>query len=192
MKDRIIAALGNEKLEHVENITLSQFYVIDLTRRTNSAQSMKIYDKKPHGIDTLLVENPNLDITATFFKPQCFREERGGVEPNNCEGVFYLTDSTNATWVLFLEMKDCDATNISDYFRKSKKQITETVKIFRNKRIISYGKRVYANISFPRKHKMDFFNQLIKPGEMKSFIDNHNIFIRGTNKLRIKNNTTIF
>ena len=191
MKNRIIAALGNEKLEHWDNITHTQIHVIDLTQRTNSAQSIKIYDAQPEGIDTLLIENPNLDVSATFFKPQCFKDEHG-YEPDNCEGVFYLSNSTDKTWVLFLEIKDCKAKNISDYFEKTKKQIIKIVRIFRDKKIIAENKRVYANISFPRRNKTDFFSQLIMDGEPKSFIDNHKIFIRGTNKLKIKNNTTIF
>ena len=191
MKNRIVAALGNEKLAHRENITCPHIHVIDLTRRTNNMQGLDIYDAQPDGIDTLLIENPNLNISATFFKPQCFRDEHG-YEPDNCEGVFYLSASTYETWVLFLEMKDCDATNISKYFKKSKEQIIKIVQIFRNKKIIAENKRVYANISFPRRNKTDFFNQLIKYGESKNFLDNHNIFVRGTNKLKIKNSTTIF
>jgi len=191
MKNRIVAALGNEKLAHKENISYPQIHVVDHTRRTNNMQGLEVYDAQPDGIDTLLIENPNLNISATFFKPQCFLDEHG-YEPDNCEGVFYLSASTHETWILFLEMKDCDATNISNYFKKSKEQIIKIVQIFRNKKIIAENKRVYANISFPRRNKTDFFNQLIKYGEPKNFLDNHNIFIRGTNKLKIKNSTTIF
>ncbi len=191
MKNKIVAAFEEDRLEHKENITHSQIHVIDLTRRTNNAQGLVIYNVKPEGIDTLLIENPGLDISATFFKPQCFQDGEGH-EPDNCEGVFYVSDSTNETWVLFLEMKDCDATNISRYFQKSKEQIIKIVRIFRDKNIIAENKRVYANISFPRRNKTDFFNQLIKHGEKKGFLDNYNVFIRGTNNLKIKNSTTIY
>lgn len=191
MKNKIILALGEDKLEHKENITYPQIHVIDLTRRTDNAQGLKIYNAQPEGIDTLLIENPGLDISATFFKPQCF-QEGDAHEPDNCEGVFYVTDSTNETWVLFLEMKDCDVTNISRYFQKSKEQIINIVKIFRDKNIITENKKVYANISFPRRNKIDFFSQLIKHGEKKGFLDSYNIFIRGTNNLKIKNSATIF
>jgi hypothetical protein len=190
MKNRIIAALGEDKVKHIENITYPQIHVTDLTQRTNSAQGILISDTQPEGIETLLIENPNLDITATLFKPQCFRDEHG-YEPDNCEGVFYLTNSTDQTWVLFLEIKDCKHTNISKYFTKSKKQIIETVQIFRDKKIIAVKKRVYANISFPRRDKISFYKQVIEPGERKGFLDKHNIFICGTNKLVIKNDKTI-
>ena len=161
MKNKLIKAFGNDKLEHKEHITYPQIHVADLTNTTKGREGLKIYDSLPKEIDTLLIENPNLDITATFFMSQCFQNEEGK-EPDNCEGVFYLSNSTEKTWVLFLEIKDCKA------------------------------KKVYANISFPRRNKTDFSNQLIKAGELKSFIDNYNISIRGTNKLRIKDETKIY
>jgi len=191
MKNRIIEAFGADRLEHWENITHSQIHVIDRTRETGGVEGITIYNAPPQQIDTLLIENPNLNITATFFKPQCFQDEHGG-ESDNCEGVFYLSNSTNETWVLFLEIKDCDAENITRYFAKSKEQIKNVVRIFRERNIIAEDKRVYANISFPRRNKTDFFSQLIRHGEKKSFLDHHNIFIRGTNNLAIKNDTTIF
>ena len=120
---------------------------------------------------------------------KCFRDEHGK-EPENCEGVFYLTNSTNETWVLFLEIKDCKVMNISRYFEDAKKQIINVVKIFRNKNIINQDKKVYANISFPQRNKTDYYHQLIK--NPKDFRDKHKIILRGTNKLVIKNDTTIF
>ena len=191
MKNKLVEVFGADKLENKENITYPEIHVIDLTRRTNGQQNLEIYSSKPNGIDSLLIENPNLDISATFFKPQCFINE-AGKEPDNCEGVFYLSNSTNKSWVLFLEMKDCDATNISNYFRDAKIQITSIVSLFRDKEVINDNKRVYANISFPRRNKTDFYNQIIKPGESKNFIDKYNIFIRATNKLKVKNETTIY
>ena len=188
MKSKIIAALGNDKLEHRDNITSPQIHVIDLTQRTNGEQGIEIYFAKPQGIDTLLIENPNLNISATFFKPQCFRDEHGK-EPNNCEGVFYLTNSTNETWLLFFEIKDCKAMNISRYFEDAKKQIIKVVEIFRSRNIISQNKKVYANISFPRRNKTDYYHQLIK--NPKDFRDKYKIILRGTNRLKIENSTKI-
>lgn len=190
MKNRIEAALGNEWLEHCENITYPHIHVIDPTRRTYNKQGLTIYSTPPQSIATLLIENPGLDITATFFKPQCFRNEHG-YEPENCEGVFYLTHSTNETWILFLEIKDCEYGNISNYFKKAKDQIKRTVQIFRDKRIITENRRVYANISFPRVCKKDYFHHLITNPEKKKFIDDFNISIKGTNRLVIKSYKTI-
>ncbi|MDR2968034.1 MAG: hypothetical protein LBV32_00335 [Tannerellaceae bacterium] len=189
MKNKIAKVFGKENLEHIENITYSQIHVADLTRRTKSKQAIEIYDAQPEGIDTLVIENPGLDITATFFKPQCFLDERGK-EPDNCEGVFYLSDPAGETWILFLEIKDCKSTNISTYFTQAKEQIKKVVQIFRDKKIIANDKCVYANISFPRK-KTDFYSHLIKPGESKEWRDCYRIFIRGTNNLKIKNRMTI-
>jgi len=191
MKNRLIAAFGNDLLEHKENINYPQIHVIDLSRITNSGQGIEVRDTKPEDIATLLIKNPNLNISATFFKPQCFKDDATGKEPDNCEGVFYLSGSTDKTWILFLEIKDCDSTNVSVYFKKAKKQIVRTVQLFRDKNIIAPDKRVYANISFPRREKVDYFNHLIKHPEKKEFLDKYKIFMRGTNQLVIKNNTTI-
>ena len=189
MKNKLEGVFGADKLEHKSNLNFPQIHIIDLTQRTKGTKGLEIYDTKPENIDTLLIENPNLDISATFFKPQCFQKDNR--EPDNCEGVFYLSNSTEDTWVLFIEIKDCKATNISNYFKKAKEQIISMVKIFRDNNILTQDKRVYANISFPR-YKTEFFNQLVKGGEPKSFLDKHKIFIRGTNKLKIKNEQTIY
>ena len=188
MKNKLIAALGNDRLVHKDNMNYPQIHVVDLTERTKGRQGIEIFPEKPNDIDTLLIENPNLDVSATFFKPQCFRDEYG-VEPDNCEGVFYLTNSTDNTWVLFLEIKDCLPKNIGNYFDKAQKQIIKVVEIFREKKIIAQNKNVYANISFPRRNKTDYYNQLIK--NPKDFRDKYKIILRGTNRLIIKSSTTI-
>lgn len=192
MKDKIIDILGAGKLEHWDNITFREIHLADLTERTKGKERLKIYETKQIGIDTLLINNPDLDITATFFLPQCFVDEMGN-ESENCEGVLYLSDSNERTWILFIEIKDCKTKNVSEYFTKTKDQIKSVVKNFRNKDIIDSNKLVYANISFPRRNKTDFYNQLIKADEAKSeFRDKHKILIRATNHLKIKNETSIY
>lgn len=190
MKNKITAVFGEDKLVHKPTLKFPQIHVMDFTERTRGEKGLEIFGKKPNDIDTLVIENPNLDITATFFKPQCFLNERGE-EPDNCEGVFYLSNSNDDTWLLFIEIKDCKSKNISKYFAKTKNQIISIVQIFRDKNIITPNKKVYANISFPRRNKKEYFSQLIQSGEKKEFLNNYKIFIRGTNRLKIKNDTTI-
>ena len=101
LKDKIIAVFGKEKIVNKENITSPQIHVMDLTQRSKGVQSIEIYEAKHPNIDSLLIENPNLNISATFFMPQCFRDVHEK-EPENCEGVFCLTHSTDKTWVLFI------------------------------------------------------------------------------------------
>jgi hypothetical protein len=191
MKDKMTNAFGADKLKNWENIDFPQIHIIDFTERTNGAQNLEIFDKKPNDIDTLRIENPNLNVSAVFFKPQCFLNERDK-EPDNCEGVFYLSNSKAENWILFIEIKDCKSKNISKYFSKTKEQIISVVQIFRDKSIINQHKKVYANISFPRRNKKDYFSQLIQAGEKKDFLDKHKIYIRGTNHLKIKNENIIF
>ena len=42
MKTKLIAALGDDKLEHKENIVYPHIYVVDYTQKTNSARSIEI------------------------------------------------------------------------------------------------------------------------------------------------------
>ncbi|MDR2622742.1 MAG: hypothetical protein LBC48_09240, partial [Dysgonamonadaceae bacterium] len=164
MKNKITDVFGKNKLVHKTDLNFPQIHVIDFTERTKGIKGLEISDKKPNDIDTLVIENPNLDITATFFEPQCFLNERNE-EPDNCEGVFYLSNSNDDTWLLFIEIKDCKSKNISKYFVKTKNQIISVIQIFRDKNIITPNKKVYANISFPRRNKKEYFNQLIQSGE---------------------------
>ena len=191
MKNKIASIFGEDKLVNKTDINFPQIHVMDLTERTQSAKGLEIYNTKPDDMDTLLIENPGLDISATFFKPQCFVNE-SGKELDNCEGVFYLSNSNEQTWVLFIEIKDCKSKNISQYFKKTKAQVINVVQIFRDKNILSPNKKVYANISFPRRNKKEYYNQLIQVGEKKEFIERYKIIIRGTNKLKIKNEQIIY
>jgi len=191
MKNKIISAFGNEKLEHKENINYAQIHVADLRRRTDNVHGLEVYATQPENIDTLLIENPNLlDISAAFFKPQCFQDEHGK-DISSCEGVFYLADSTDKTWVLFLELKDSKPRNISRHLETAINQIKQTVEAFRTEKIIAQNKLVYANISFPRRNKTGFYNKLLGIEAPKELIDHHKIILHATNKLKIESNTKI-
>jgi hypothetical protein len=190
MKNKIAQVFDKDKLEHQTGINFPQIHVIDLTERTKGLQNMEIHDHKTNDIDTLLIENPNLDISATLFKPQCFMDETGQ-EPDNCEGVFYLSDSYAQTWVLFIEIKDCKPKNVSNYHQDIKDKFIVNVKLFRDKGIIAQNKVVYAVASFPRIEKTNFHSHLIKASEWKQFRDKYKIMIKGTNEITIRNEKSI-
>ncbi|MDR2232119.1 MAG: hypothetical protein LBE56_03230 [Tannerella sp.] len=187
MKNRIIKILDGRYLIQKENLFYPHIYVADLSNITKNQQGINIFDTQPFEVEALHIENPNLDISATFFLPQCFLDENGK-EIESCEGVFYLTDSTDKTWVLFIELKDCKVKNISRHSQKAIEQIKSTVQFFRDKKIIRKNKIVYANIAFPRR-KSDYYSQVIK--QPKAYVDEFKIILKGTNYLKIKNSRTI-
>lgn len=189
MKNRMVNEFGEDKLGHVTT-ERTRFYVVDYTEKTNSAKSVEVLETFPTDIDPLIVHNPEtLDITTTIFKPQCFMD--GEKELKQCEGVMYLTANTPASWVVFIEIKDCKPRNASKYYKEIKEKFTVNINLFRDKGIISNDKIVYAIASFPRKSKTNFHNHFIKATEWKQFRQKHKIMIKGTNEITIKNNASI-
>ena len=185
----MVAEFGEDKLGHVTT-KKTEFYVVDYTEKTFSSRSVEVLETFPTDIDPLIVHNPkSLDITTTIFKPQCFMY--GEKELKQCEGVMYLSANTPASWVVFIEIKDCKPKNASDYHKEIKKKFTVNIDLFREKGIIPQEKIVYAIASFPRKEKTNFHNQFIKATEMKQFREKHKVMIRGTNEITVKNNEKI-
>jgi hypothetical protein len=189
MKNRMVNEFGEDKLWHVTT-RKTVFYVVDYTEKTDSTRSVEVLETYPTDIDSLTVHNTKpLDITTTIFKPQCFMD--GEKELKQCECVMYLTANTPASWIVFIEIKDCKPKNASDYHKKIKEKFTVNIDLFREKGIIPQEKIVYAIASFPRKGKTNFHNQFIKATEMKQFREKHKIMIKGTNEITVKDNERI-
>lgn len=189
MRNKMVAEFGEDKLGHA--ITQkTEFYVVDYTEKTNSTRSVEVLETLPTDIDPLTVHNPTpLNITTTIFKPQCFMD--GEKELKQCECVMYLTTDTSASWVVFIEIKDCKPSNASKYHKEIKEKIIANVGLFREKGIIPQNKVVYAIASFPRKDKTNFHNHLIKATERKQFRDKYKVMIKGTNEITVKNDVSI-
>lgn len=183
---------GEDKFRHFTTEKM-KFYVVDYnekTKKTDLPRSVEILETIPTDIAPLIVYNPILlDITTTIFKPQCFMY--GEKELKQCEAVMYLTANTPASWVVFIEIKDCKPKNASDYHKEVKEKFTVNIDLFREKGIIPQEKIVYAIASFPRKEKTNFHNHFIKATEMKQFREKHKIMIKGTNEITVKNNEKI-
>jgi hypothetical protein len=189
MKNRMVNEFGEDKLRHFAT-QKEVFYVVDYTERTDSTRSVEVLETIPTDIDPLIVRNPpTLDITTSIFRPQCFMD--GVDELKQCEGVMYLSANTPATWIVFIEIKDCKPKNASDYHKEIKEKFTVNINLFRKKGIIPNDKIVYAIASFPRKAKTNFHNHFIKATEWKQFRDRHKIMIKGTNEITVKNNERI-
>lgn len=189
MKERLTETFDN-KIDWQET-NESVIYIVDYTERTKSAQAVELHNRKPDNIDVLKIYNPNaLYVSCGIFGKQALIDA-SGKDMKHCECVLFPSATAHDTWVLFVEIKDCKAKNISEFFADAKKQIITTVEYFREQNLISLNKRVHAVISFPRKNKSTFHNQLVKTNERKYFFDKHRIILKGTNTITIKSNTSL-
>jgi hypothetical protein len=189
MRSKLNATLPSGKIKHVEYPD-GEIYVADYTERTKSVRGVEVCNAKPDDMDVLTLKNETLlNITASIFGKQCFMDEKNK-EIKHCECILYPTNATTNTWVLFVEIKDCKPKNISGYFISAKKQIIQTVKLFRDRNLLEADKKVHAVISFPRK-KTDFYRNIITQGIRQQFLHQHKIIIRGSNIVTVKNNKSI-
>lgn len=190
MKSKIDTVFDPSKFSHI-SFSDEELHIVDYTERTNSARSVEVHNVKPLDIDSLIIHNSTkIDISTSIFKPQCFIGA-DGEELKQCECVMCPTNLTKDTWVLFVEIKDCKAKNVSNYHKEVKEKIIVNVQLFRDKNILEKNKIVYAVVSFPRKGKTNFHNNLIKSPEQKQFRDDYKIMIKGTNEIRVKNEKSI-
>lgn len=190
MKSKIEAVFDARRFNYI-SFSDNELHVVDYTERTASARSVEVHNAKPVDINSLIIYNPTeIEISTSIFKPQCFIEADGN-EPKQCECVMSPMNLTEDAWVLFIEIKDCKPKNASHYHKEAKEKIIANVQLFRNKNILNENKIVYAVVSFPRKAKTNFHNQLIKAPEQKLFRDRYKIMIKGTNNIRVKNDKSI-
>ena len=135
-----------------------EIYIADMTRRSQNVRGIEMtpcQQQSPDGkgmMDSLKFENPNiLSVDFAIFDDHDFKNPKTGLDDEHCEGCLYPTFEDPASWVAFIEIKDCKPCNITDYKKKTKRQIFNVVKAFRNRKILQ-GEKVYGIISFPRKH----------------------------------------
>lgn len=190
MKNKIESVFDANKFKHI-SFSDKDLYVVDYTEKTASVRSVEVHNIKPTDIDALIIHNPTeINISTSIFTPHCFIDKNGN-EPKQCECVMYPTALSATSLVLFIEIKNCKPGNAASYHSEAKEKIITNVQLFRDKKIISVNKVVYAVVSFPRKAKTNFHNHLIKASEWKTIRDNYKIRIKGTNEITIKNERSI-
>lgn len=190
MKNSLSATFNEGKIVH-QGLYSDEIHVVDYTNRTQSKKAVNAHCIKPVDIETLKISNPTkVHVTISIFKPQCFMGD-DGKELKQCECVIYPTSYTNDKWLVFIEIKDCKPKNIYNYFKDIKEKFIVNVGLFRDKGIIDREKVVYAIASFPQRNKTSFHSHMIKPPEVKKFLDKYKITIKGTNEIHIKNSKSI-
>lgn len=154
-----------------------EIYVADMTNRSQSARGIEITDHQqlsPDGkgmMDSLVFHNPDiLSVDFCVFNDQEFKNP-AGKDIKHCEGCLYPTFHDPASWIVFVEIKDCKHNNLSKYKRETKRQIFNVVKSFHQRGII-LNERIYGIISFPRLH-VDFndsiFTDVYETTRLKRF-----------------------
>ena len=169
-----------------------EIHVADYSDKTDFARTIEYHETKPADINSLtLINDGVLHITAATLNEQSMTDPETGKEMSHCECVLFPQQNDERTWVLFVEIKDCKQKNMSEYFKKAKEQIIATVADFRDKEVISSGKKAHAVISFPNKTKTNYYSQFITQGDRTSFLHQYKIIIMATNTITIKNNRSL-
>lgn len=135
-----------------------EIYVADMTNRSKNVRGIEItghQQPSPDGkgmMDCLVFHNPNiLSVDCCIFNDHDFKNPRTGKDDKHCEGCMYPTLHDPASWMVFVEIKDCKVRNMTEYKRETKRQIFNAVRTFRRRGII-LNERIYGIISFPRQH----------------------------------------
>ena len=140
-----------------------RIYVADFSERTKAVRKVEVHEQVPNcplkpdkEMDCFVLDNKNtLSIDFHIFAEQQLVDDEGK-DIEHCECCFFPAEENKETvWMGFLEIKDCKPKNIVQYKDKTKEQIISTVRLFREKGILSSG-RIYGLISFPRRKKVAF------------------------------------
>lgn len=149
-----------------------------------------ILNSKSNEWKSVYLSNQNqVDVNFDGFEENALPIEKG-LYNSQCECVLFPDNFKQNSWILFVETKY--ANNFENAFKEENdypygmtNQIIETVKYFREKRIIDYDRRVNAIVSFP--NLVEEFNSYIFDGKISilDILKEHKILIRGTNNARI-------
>lgn len=133
-------------------------YVADMTNRSRNARRIEITDNQqlsPDGngmMDSLVFHNPNiLSVDFCIFDDHDFKHPYALRDDKHCEGCMYPSLHDPASWMVFVEIKDCKPRFIKKYKQDAKRQIFNVVKAFHQRNII-LKEHIYGIISCPRLH----------------------------------------
>lgn len=202
MENRIQNVFRGVKARHsFQYIYDSHLYIVDFAAIDDG--NVEISGTISSAINAVHIDNkPNISIFFDGFKKNALPINHSTYS-KQCECVLLPTHCDTEEWVLFIETKY--AANLlkaqkkeANYPYRMVKQIKETVKYFREKKIISQDKIVHAIVSFP--NLIQEFNSWVFPvlhenGTEESVLDilmNDRIIIRATNNARITSDKNIF
>ena len=190
MKTRIESLLPKDK--HIIQISsATNLYIADYKHdKKYKNKGVVLTEDEPENIKTVYIINKN-QVTVCFdgFKDNALPISKG-LHNKQCECVLFPNRCNDDDWVLFVETKyanDIESAFLEthDYPNGMTEQIIKTVEYFREKSIISKGKKVWAIVSFP--NLIEEFNSTIFKGNLsiEDILFRYKIQIRGTNSAAI-------
>ncbi len=166
----------------------NDIFVVDYTNQTGSKRNVELFSSNaPNDISYFSIKNSkNLDICGIPFD-KCSFVDKNNKSKKQCEAVFFPKNSEKESWILFCELKY----NYSQEKNKKRineacKQLFKTSSYYYKSNIISKNNIKYLIVSLP-KQKEPFlnFNKDIK--RILKLKKNHNIILRYTNSVEVKN-----
>lgn len=185
MKKKIDSILPNHTLSTHDSENL---YVVDY--KDLNRGDVVLLEAKPDDIKYVYLSNERkVEVYFDGFKDNAL-EISTGLYSSQCECVTFPTNCGETDWILFVETKYANNranafSEVNGYPHKMVDQIIETVKYFRDKKIIPENKKVSAIVSFP--NLVEEFNSTLFTGDLSidDILTEHKIIIRGTNTARI-------
>jgi len=179
----MISKIQNILPEHNIKITESKkIFIIDY-KNLNGGE-VELLEEEPDDIKFVFIENIKpIKIAFDGFKDNALPIKIGEYS-RQCECVLFPELYKDNNWILFIETKYANNLRAafndnSDYPNNMIEQITETVKYFREKKIIPENKRVSAIVSFP--NLIEEFNSFFNQDQLVEILLNQKILIRATN-----------
>lgn len=197
MKNRLSFAFRRIRNRHTFVYIYNPYlYIADWAKEIDG--NVEISGAKSSLINSVYLKNDlNIQLFFDGFKKNALPISKSKYS-KQCECVLFPINCNTEEWVLFIETKYAEdleraRKKVADYPNKMVTQIKETVKYFRNNKIIPPNKVVYAIISFP--NLVEEFNSWVFPivkqdGTEESILDillNDKIIIRATNNAQIIN-----
>ncbi len=187
-----------EEILPEHNLQLSNSPSIYIVDYKNINGGGIVFHQTEPAINYVFLENTTpIGIFFDGFEENALPLDEPGKYNSQCECVLFPEQCNESDWILFIEMKY--ANNREAAFRENRdypncmiNQILETVKYFRDKKIIPGDKRVNAIVSFP--NLVEEFSSTFFTGRMSmdEILYDHRILIRATNSGSIKSAKRIF
>ena len=175
--------------EHKINTCLQDIYIADYTEQTRDEaikRSVEIQTELPADIESFCLHNPlPIEINAVIFDNESFVDEDGRTQ-TQCECVTFPSDATDASWILFLELKYCKRKNAANNLPKAINQLLATHSYYKNKEIVTIKNTSYLIAGFPKILKVPFRNSTLTPALLTDLKNDENIILRIVNEATIK------
>lgn len=194
MENRILVAYPDSVFVGQAGVDI---YLTDFSERTHKARGVEVSVTQPEApdapgslMDCLRIHNKAaINITFNIFDDHQFKDEANN-DIEHCECCFFPKDNDETTFVGFVEIKDCKPHNISENKTKAKEQIVRTVRLFRERNILTQ-QRVYGIVSFPKKKTAFDQNNFYNYTEYKKWFKEEKIRFIPENDICIKDAKTL-